>query len=60
MCGGVKGAGGTHLGPSGPEDPGGWDDHGRVDTQGARLLDPLQHEAGHLAVVLWGWGGGGG
>ena len=57
---GFPGAGGTHLGPAGPEDPGGGDDHSGVDPQGARLLDLLQHEAGHLAVVLEGvgWGGG--
>ena len=53
------GAGATHLGPAGPEDPGRGDDHGGVDPQGARLLDLLQHEAGHLAVVLQGQGGGG-
>lgn len=28
-------------------------------TPGARLLSLLQHEAGHLAVVLQGGGGGG-
>lgn len=51
---GVKGAGRPHLGPAGTEDPGGRDDHSSVDPQGARLLDLLQHEAGHLAVVLEG------
>lgn len=50
--GGIKGAGSTHLGPPCTEDPGGRDDHGRVDPQGARLLNLLQHEAGDLAVVL--------
>lgn len=52
MWGGIQGAGRTHLGPAGTEDPGGRDDHGGMDPQGARLLDLLQHEAGHLAVVL--------
>ena len=56
---GFPGAGGTHLGPAGPEDPGGGDDHSGVDPQGARLLDLLQHEAGHLAVGLEGVGGWG-
>lgn len=56
---GLPGTGGAHLGPAGPEDPGRGDDHGGVDPQGARLLDLLQHEAGHLAVVLQGRGGGG-
>lgn len=50
--GGITAAGRTHLGPAGTEDPGGRDDHSSVDTQGARLLYLLQHEAGHLAVVL--------
>ena len=47
---GFPGAGGTHLGPAGPEDPGRGDDHSGVDPQGARLLDLLQHEAGHLST----------
>lgn len=55
--GGVKGAGRTHLGPAGPEDPGGWDDHSSMYPQGARLLNLLQHEAGYLAVVLEERGG---
>lgn len=50
--GGATGADRTHLGPAGTEDPGGWDDHSSMDPQGARLLYLLQHEAGHLAVVL--------
>lgn len=52
--GGVKGAGRTHLGPAGTEDPGGRDDHSGMDPQGARFFDLLQHEAGYLAVVLGG------
>lgn len=54
VWGGIKGAGRTHLGPAGTEDPGGRDDHRSMDPQGARLLDLLQHEAGYLAVVLEG------
>lgn len=56
--GGVKGTGRTHLGPAGTEDPGGRDNHGSVDPQGAGFLDLLQHEAGYLAVVLGGGGCG--
>lgn len=52
VWGGVKGAERTHLGPASTEDPGGRDDHRSMDSQGAWLLDLLQHEAGHLAVVL--------
>lgn len=54
--GAVTGAGSTHLWPAGAEDPGGRDDHSSVHAQGARLLYLLQHEAGHLAVVLEGRG----
>lgn len=42
----------AHLGPAGTEHPGGWHHEGSVGTQGAGLLDALQQEAGHLAVVL--------
>lgn len=35
----------------GTEDPGRWDDNRGADPQGARFLDLLQNEAGHLATI---------
>jgi hypothetical protein len=51
---GFEGTGRIYLGPPCSEYPGGGDDHRCMDPQRAGLLDLLQHEAGHLAVVLEG------
>lgn len=34
------------------DDPGRRDDDSRVSAEGTRLIDFLQHEAGHLVVIL--------
>lgn len=41
-----------YLWPADPDDPGGRDDDCGVSAQRAALLDLLQHEAGHLVVIL--------